>query len=139
MEKAFADMKAANCEIVYVLADPIRPTVPPLAAKYGLPSVYQVNSYPKLGGLMSYGPDIQSLFIGAAHYVDRILKGGSPADMPIEQPTNFFRHQPADRQSDEPDYSRASAADGGRSYRIAADVVKCSSERSPDFRKRRRP
>jgi putative ABC transport system substrate-binding protein len=89
VEKAFADMKAANCEIVYVLADPLRPTLPALAAKYGLPAVYQVNSYPKLGGLMSYGPDIQSLFIGAAHYVDRILKGGSPADMPIEQPTKF--------------------------------------------------
>jgi putative ABC transport system substrate-binding protein len=89
VEKAFTDMKAANCEIVYVLADPLRPTLPALAAKYGLPAVYQVNSYPKLGGLMSYGPDIQSLFIGAAHYVDRVLKGGSPADMPIEQPTKF--------------------------------------------------
>jgi putative ABC transport system substrate-binding protein len=39
-------MKAANCEIVYVLADPPRPTLPPLAIKYGLPAVYQVSSYP---------------------------------------------------------------------------------------------
>jgi len=89
VEKAFADMKAANCEIVYVLADPPRPTLPPLAIKYGLPAVYQVSTYPKLGALMSYGPDIQGIFVRAAHYVDRILKGGSPTDMPIEQPTKF--------------------------------------------------
>lgn len=89
VEKAFADMKAADCEIVYVLADPPRPTLPPLAIKYGLPAVYQVSSYPKLGALMSYGPDIESIFVRAAHYVDRILKGGSPADMPIEQPMKF--------------------------------------------------
>ena len=89
IEKAFADMKAANCEIVYVLADPSRSTLPPLAIKYGLPAVYQVSSYPKLGALMSYGPDIQSIFVRAAHYVDGILRGGSPADMPIEQPTKF--------------------------------------------------
>jgi putative ABC transport system substrate-binding protein len=90
VEKAFADMKAANCEIVYVLADPPRPTLPPLATKYGLPAVYQVSSYPKLlGALMSYGPHIESIFVRAAHYVDRILQGGSPADMPVERPTKF--------------------------------------------------
>jgi putative ABC transport system substrate-binding protein len=89
LEKAFADIKAANCEIVYVLADPPRPILPPLAIKYGLPTVYQVNSYLKLGGLMSYGPDIKSIFILAARYVDRILKGGNPADIPVEQPTKF--------------------------------------------------
>jgi putative tryptophan/tyrosine transport system substrate-binding protein len=89
LERAFADMKAADCEIVYVLADPPRPALPPLAAKYGLPAVYQVNSYLKLGGLMSYGPDIQNIFVRASYYVDRILKGGNPADMAIEQPTNF--------------------------------------------------
>jgi putative tryptophan/tyrosine transport system substrate-binding protein len=89
VEKAFVDMKAANCEIVYVLADPPRPTLPPLAIKYGLPVVSQVNSYPKIGALMSYGPDIQSIFVRAAHYADRVLKGGSPAEMPIQQPTKF--------------------------------------------------
>jgi putative ABC transport system substrate-binding protein len=89
VDKTFADMKAANCEIVYVLADPPRPILPPLAIKYGLPTVYQVNSYLTLGGLMSYGPDIKSIFILAARYVDRILKGGNPADIPVEQPTKF--------------------------------------------------
>jgi len=90
VEKAFADMKAANCDIVYVLADPPRPNLPPIAVKYGLSAVYQVSSYPKLlGALMSYGPDIEGIFVRAAHYVDRILKGGSPADMPVERPTKF--------------------------------------------------
>jgi putative ABC transport system substrate-binding protein len=72
-----------------LLADPPRPTLPPIAIKYGLPAVYQVSSYPKLDALMSYGPDIQNIFVRAAHFVDRILKGGSPADMPVEQPTKF--------------------------------------------------
>src|SRR5262245_2129698 len=89
LDKVFANMKAANCDVVYVLADPPRPTLPPLAIKYGLPAVCQVSAYPSLGALMSYGPDIKSLFVRAAHYVDRILKGGSPADMPVEQPTKF--------------------------------------------------
>ncbi|WP_433996830.1 ABC transporter substrate binding protein [Bradyrhizobium liaoningense] len=43
----------------------------------------------ELGGLMSYGPDILPLFVKAAQYVDRILKGGNPAEMPVEQPTQF--------------------------------------------------
>jgi putative tryptophan/tyrosine transport system substrate-binding protein len=90
LDKAFADMKAAHCEVVYVLADPPRPTLPPLATTYGLPVICQVTSYPKLGALMSYGPDIRSLFIRAAHYVDRILRGETPAEMPIEQPTKFL-------------------------------------------------
>lgn len=89
LEATFADMKAANCEVVYVLADPLRPALPSIALKSGLPAVYQVNSYIDYGGLMSYGPDIQALFTKAAQYVDRILKGGTPAEMPVEQPITF--------------------------------------------------
>jgi putative ABC transport system substrate-binding protein len=89
IDTAFADMKAANCEVVYVLADPPRPVLPPIALKYGLPAVYQVSTYPDLGGLMCYGPDIQALFARTAHYIDRIFKGDDPAEMPVEQPTKF--------------------------------------------------
>lgn len=89
LEEAFALMKQANCEVVYVLADPVRPALPSIALKSGLPTVYQVNTYVKEGGLMSYGPDIQALFNKAASYVDRILRGGSPAEIPVEQPTIF--------------------------------------------------
>jgi putative ABC transport system substrate-binding protein len=90
LEKTFADMKSANCEVVYVLADPPRPALPPIALKFELPAVYQVISYIEYGGLMSYGPDIEALFTKAAQYVDRILKGSSPAEMPVEQPTTFL-------------------------------------------------
>jgi putative ABC transport system substrate-binding protein len=87
MEKALSDMRTAGCEVAYVLADPIRPALPSIALKYGVPSVYQVNSYAESDGLMSYGPDILALFVKAAQYVDRILKGSNPAEMPVEQPT----------------------------------------------------
>lgn len=89
IEKAFAAMKEANCDVVYVLADPPRPALPSLAVKYNLPAVYQVSTYPKLGALMAYGPHIESIFVRAAYYADRLLKGGNPADMPVEQPTRF--------------------------------------------------
>ncbi|WP_165406013.1 ABC transporter substrate-binding protein [Bradyrhizobium genosp. SA-3] len=89
VDKAFADMQAAGCEIVYVLADPPRRALPSIALKYRLPTVYQVTNYPDLGGLMAYGPDIKALFVLAADYVDRILKGANPRDLPVEQPTKF--------------------------------------------------
>jgi putative tryptophan/tyrosine transport system substrate-binding protein len=89
LDKAFAEMQAASCEIVYVLADPPRQILPSIALKYELPTVYQVTNYPDLGGLMAYGPDIKALFVLAADYVDRVLKGAHPADLPVQQPTKF--------------------------------------------------
>ncbi|MBR0908085.1 ABC transporter substrate-binding protein [Bradyrhizobium liaoningense] len=89
LKKAFEEMKAGNCDVAYVLADPVRPALPAIALDYHVPSVFQVNSYTELGGLMSYGPDILSLFVLAAHYVDRLFKGGKPAEMPVQQPTQF--------------------------------------------------
>ncbi|MBK3659999.1 ABC transporter substrate-binding protein [Bradyrhizobium diazoefficiens] len=89
LDKAFADMQAAGCEVVYVLADPPRQALPSIALKYRLPTAYQVTNYPDLGGLMAYGPDIKALFLLAADYADRILKGANPADLPVEQPTKF--------------------------------------------------
>jgi putative tryptophan/tyrosine transport system substrate-binding protein len=83
-------IKSANCEAVYVLADPIRPAIPELALKFGLPAIYQLDYYvEKLGGLMSYGAESPSFMRRAAGYVDRILKGEKPAEMPVEQPTTF--------------------------------------------------
>jgi putative tryptophan/tyrosine transport system substrate-binding protein len=89
IEAAFVQMKEANCEVVYVLADPPRPVLPSIALKFALPTIFQVSTYVRLGGLMSYGPNIGSFFTKAAQYVDRILKGGQPADLPVEQPTTF--------------------------------------------------
>jgi len=60
-----------------------------LAAKNRLPAVYPVRDFVDDGGLMSYGPHWAQLYRRAATYVDKILKGAQPADLPIEQPTTF--------------------------------------------------
>jgi putative tryptophan/tyrosine transport system substrate-binding protein len=89
LETAFKAMKSANCEAVYVLADPPRYAIPALAVKFSLPVIYQIDTFVQIGGLMSYGPDLLAMNARGAYYVDRILKGGNPADIPVEQPTTF--------------------------------------------------
>ena len=59
------------------------------AARHRLPAIFPYRYYVAEGGLMSYGVDILDIYRGAAAYVDRILKGESPAEMPIQQPTRF--------------------------------------------------
>jgi len=60
-----------------------------LATQHRLPAMYDVRGFAELGGLVAYGPSVMELFRRAALYVDRILKGAKPADLPIEQPTKF--------------------------------------------------
>jgi putative ABC transport system substrate-binding protein len=60
-----------------------------LAAKHRLPAVYPWRQGVDAGGLMSYGPNLADMFRRAATYVDKILKGAKPADLPVEQPTKF--------------------------------------------------
>jgi putative tryptophan/tyrosine transport system substrate-binding protein len=60
-----------------------------LAAKNRLPTIFALREYTQVGGLMSYGPHYPDVYRRAATYVDRILKGAKPADLPIEQPTKF--------------------------------------------------
>jgi ABC-type uncharacterized transport system substrate-binding protein len=60
-----------------------------LAARYGLPAVYPFRLYVNDGGLLFYGADIIDLFRRAASYVDRILKGEKPADLPVQAPTKY--------------------------------------------------
>lgn len=66
-----------------------RKPIAQFAIKYRLPAIYQENEFVDEGGLMSYGPDYSDLYRRAAYYVDRILKGAKPADLPIEQPKKF--------------------------------------------------
>jgi putative ABC transport system substrate-binding protein len=60
-----------------------------LAARHRLPSIYPIRRFVTQGGLMSYGPDLADQFRRAAGYVDRILKGEKPADLPVQAPTKF--------------------------------------------------
>ena len=59
------------------------------AARSRLPSIFHLREFAEAGGLVSYGVDRSDLFRRAATYVDKILKGANPADLPIEQPTKF--------------------------------------------------
>jgi putative ABC transport system substrate-binding protein len=60
-----------------------------LAARYRLPAIYPYRFYPASGGLMSYGVDLVDLYRRSASYIDRVLKGAKPADLPVQQPTKF--------------------------------------------------
>jgi putative ABC transport system substrate-binding protein len=76
-----------------VLASPItnlhRELIIALAARHRLPAVYSYRYFVADGGLMSYGADVVDLFRRAASYVDRILMGAKPGDLPVQQPTKF--------------------------------------------------
>jgi putative ABC transport system substrate-binding protein len=60
-----------------------------LAARYNVPAIYIDRSYVRAGGLLSYGPDYRDMFRRAASYIDRILRGASPADLPVQLPVKF--------------------------------------------------
>jgi putative tryptophan/tyrosine transport system substrate-binding protein len=90
---AFEAIAKAQCRAVFVVADAVfnseAAQIAKLAMSYQLPSMHQLRSEVEAGGLMSYGPDFVDLFRRAALYVDTILKGTKPADLPIQQPTKF--------------------------------------------------
>ena len=89
---AFAKMHSESCDAVFVLGDPrtnLNRRIVELANEWRLPAIYQGGFIVDMGGLMSYGPDFYEHFRKAAVYVDRILKGANPADLPVEQPTKF--------------------------------------------------
>src|ERR1700731_4537204 len=60
-----------------------------LAALNNVPAVYAISVYARDGGLLSYGPDYKDIFHRAAFYVDRVLKGEKPADLPVQAPTKY--------------------------------------------------
>ena len=92
-DRAFSDMTRARAQALTVLSTPVfdseRGRLVDLAAKNRLPTVYSFRTYVEAGGLMSYGPNIADSFRRAAPYVDKILKGAKPGDLPVEQPTKF--------------------------------------------------
>jgi ABC-type uncharacterized transport system substrate-binding protein len=92
-DRAFSDMTRARAGALIVLGGTMffneRKRLVDLAAKNRLPAVYPWREFVDGGGLMSYGPNFADLFRRAATYVDKILKGAKPGDLPVEQPTKF--------------------------------------------------
>ena len=93
MDRAFSEMTQARAGALTVVTSAMffqeRRRLVDLAAKNRLPAVYPFREFVDAGGLMSYGPNAADLFRRAATYVDKILKGAKPGDLPVEQPTKF--------------------------------------------------
>jgi putative ABC transport system substrate-binding protein len=93
LDGAFAALRRGNPEAVIVIDDPtlgsLRTRIVPQIAQSRLPAVYGWRDWVDAGGLMSYGANVDEMFRRAAFYVDKILKGAKPADLPVEQPTKF--------------------------------------------------
>ena len=92
-DKAFSDMTRVRAGALTVLTSSMffaeRRRLVDLAAKNRLPAVYTWREFVDAGGLMSHGPDLADMWRRAATYVDKILKGAKPGDLPVEQPTKF--------------------------------------------------
>ncbi len=93
LDQALSEVKKSHADCMFVFEDPVfrasSAQIVEFAAKNRLPAVYGGSEFVHGGGLMSYGPSHAEMFRRAAGYVDRILKGAKPADLPIEQPTKF--------------------------------------------------
>ena len=93
LERSVRKLAEARVNAAIILADGLfvqhARQLAALALEQRLPTIYGTSEYPAAGGMMSYGPDIKENYRRAAMYVDRILRGAKPGDLPIEQPTHF--------------------------------------------------
>lgn len=93
IERAFAAMRADAMGALIILPHPSynvnRRQISELAIKHRLPTIYPFREFVEAGCLMAYGPSLTDLWIRAADYVDKILKGAKPMDLPVAQPTRF--------------------------------------------------
>lgn len=93
LEDAFASITRAGAHGLIVLSDGLfyneRQRLAELALRYHLPAIFLPRQFAEVGGLMSYGPNLASIFRRAGYLINRILKGTMPADLPVEQPTQF--------------------------------------------------
>ena len=92
IESAFVSMIQARAGALFIqntdLLGPLRPLAA-LAIKHRLPAMHPFKAFAEVGGLVAYGPNLDDVWRRAATYVDKILKGAKPADLPVEQPTKF--------------------------------------------------
>ena len=93
VEDAFATMTRAHIEAFISPLDPVfaltQQRIVDLALAHRLPGMHWVREFVDAGGLMSYGPSLPSIYRRVAVYVDKLLKGAKPVDLPVEQPTKF--------------------------------------------------
>jgi putative ABC transport system substrate-binding protein len=92
IERGFSRLEAKNVGGLVVMSDGFfyneRVTITELATRFHLPAIYAHQGYSAAGGLMSYGPNLEDNYFRAAAFVDKILKGANPAELPIESPAN---------------------------------------------------
>ena len=94
LTQAFARMRNERVQAFFVIAeptviDPLRGRIVALAAEHRIPGMYPFRMYVDAGGLMSYGPSLRAMVARTPHFVDRILKGTKPADIPVETPDKY--------------------------------------------------
>jgi putative tryptophan/tyrosine transport system substrate-binding protein len=93
LEEAFRAAVGSGAQALNVLASAFfnahRERLAELAMMHHLPAMYETGEYVRVGGLMAYGPNLADMFRRAASYVDRVLKGATAGDLPVEQPTRF--------------------------------------------------
>jgi putative ABC transport system substrate-binding protein len=92
-DRAFEAAIRDRAEALYAMSDPLigshTAQIIAFAARHRLPTTFEHREYAEAGGLMAYGPNLQAMFHRAAAFVDKILKGAKPGDLPIERPTRF--------------------------------------------------
>jgi putative ABC transport system substrate-binding protein len=93
VSRAFATLTAGRASAVLALSDPVvgneLAQISKLAAQHRLPAMYSRREFADLGGILTYGPSFSDNYRRAASYVDKILKGAKPSELPVERPTKF--------------------------------------------------
>ncbi len=93
IKEAFERATRERVHGLVILTSPLifnqRSQIADLALKAHLPTISPFNSFPKVGGLMAYGPNLASMFKRAAGYVDQVLSGANPGELPIQRPSKF--------------------------------------------------
>ena len=93
LDKAFEVSTTVRADALAILPEPVfvanLKRIADFAAKNRLPSIFHLREFADAGGLITYGPDRSDLFRRAAAYIDKILKGAKPTDLPIQLPTKF--------------------------------------------------